>query len=98
MDFFKKSKGKIKDIPLIIRENVYTCLKEIDFDEIDKILHANGGGIICEETEGLRIIIFKDSIIVLIKMNYYDLNIKELSEDRILTFNIKRNEIENLCE
>ena len=98
MHFFKEDKDKIEDIPLIIRKLVYSSLKEIDFDRVDKILNVNGGGVISEETNGLQIAIFRDSIMVFVKMKYYDFDNKELTDDKILTFKIKRTEIESLCE
>jgi hypothetical protein len=98
MSFIKEDKGKIKDIPLTVRKYVYNFLKEIDFDKVDEILDINGGGVISEEVNGLQIAIFKDSIMIFVKMKYYDFDNKELTDDKILTFKIKRNEIESLCK
>ncbi|MBW1800677.1 MAG: hypothetical protein JRJ85_08100 [Deltaproteobacteria bacterium] len=98
MNFYKKNKGKIKDIPLTIKRSVYNLLKEIDFDEVDGLLKDKNSSITSREIDGLQITVSKNSIMVFIKMKYYDLDTKMLSDDKILTFKVKRTEVEDLCK
>jgi hypothetical protein len=96
-----ENEGKIKDIPLVVRKHVYDCLKTVDFDEVDKEFDGHGGDgciVIKEEFKNVELIVLEDSIMVFVRMFCYDLDLKELSEDKILTFKIKRDEIEGLCK
>lgn len=94
-----KNKGTIKDFPPWFRKKIYECIKQIDIDEIDEMLKdPDAGAISCTEFKGLNIIIGKDKIIVFVRTGYYDTSVEKMGEDKIFTFNIPRNELEDLIK
>lgn len=96
---FPGDKGKTMDLPLWFRKKIYDCIKQIDFDEIDEMLkNPDAGAIMCSEFKGLNIVIGKDNIIVFIRTGFYNIDAKEMGEDKIFTFKVLRDELENLIK
>ena len=91
--------GKVTDFPLWFKKRMYNCIKQIDIHEIDEILKTpDVGAVVCEEFENMKIIISNDFIIVFINVVFCDMSKEKTEEDKLLTFRIPRDGLENLIK
>lgn len=94
-----KKGGRVDDLPIEIKRQVYDFIMSLDLDEDDR-LRAEGqyGMHQSYEVPGIGVIVCDDKIIALIKMAVYDLDSESVDDEIMVAMGIPRNDIERLIK